>query len=182
VRKRSRQLVVDASIAHDAGSESATHPTPVRCRAFLQEIAAHRGYTMVWTEAIAEEWRRHASPFAIRWRVRMASTQRIVDVEGERDDALREAIDLAAAALEAGGIMQKDAHLVEAALATTSRTVTSRDDRARGWFARSTRRIPRLAKIVWVNPDVPEENPIDWLRGGAKPEPPRTLAHYLPPV
>ncbi len=135
---------------------------------------------MVWTEAIADEWRRHASPFAIRWRVQMASTGRIVDVDGERDDALREAVEAAAAALEAGGIMQKDTHLVEAALAT-ERTVTSRDDKARGWFARSAGRIPRLARIVWVNPDIPEEAPIDWLRAGAKLERARTLARYVPP-
>jgi hypothetical protein len=179
VRRRSRQLVVDASIAHGAGSPAATHPTPMRCRAFLQEIEAQRGYAMVWTEAIADEWRRHASPFAIRWRVKMASAQRIADVDGERDDELREAIEVAAAAMNAGGIMQKDTRLVEAALAT-ERTVTSLDDRARGWFARTAGRIRRLAKIVWVNPDVPEESPIDWLRSGAKPERARTLAQYAP--
>ncbi len=179
MRRRSRQLVVDASIAHDAGSDAATHPTPVACRAFLQEIAAHRGYALVWTEAIADEWRRHASPFAIRWRTQMASTGRIVDVDGERDDGLRESIELAATALEGGGVMQKDAHLIEAALAT-ERTVTSCDDRARGWFARSARRIPRLAKIVWVNPATPAEGPVEWLRAGAKPERPRTLATYAP--
>jgi hypothetical protein len=109
VRRRSRQLVVDASIAHDAGSPTATHPTPVRCRAFLMEIAAQRGYAMVWTAAIAEEWRRHASPFAVRWRVQMASTQRIVDVEGERDDGLREAIVLAAATPKGARIMERSA-------------------------------------------------------------------------
>ncbi len=178
MRRRSRQLVVDASIAHDAGSATATHPTPRRCREFLQEIAAQPGYAMVWTEAIAEEWSRHASPFAIRWRVQMASKGRIVSVDGERNDDLREALERSAAAQEAGGIMQKDAHLVEAVLAT-ERTVTSRDDRARGWFARTVVRIPRLAKIVWVNPDMPEEEPIDWLRGGAKPERSRTLAVYV---
>lgn len=97
----------------------------------------------------------------------------------ERDDELREAVERAAVALQAGKIMQKDAHLVEAALAT-ERTVTSRDDEARGWFARTVGRIPRLTKIVWVNPDVPEEEPIDWLRAGAKPERARTLAQYVP--
>jgi hypothetical protein len=143
------------------------------------EIAVQRGYAMVWTEAIAAEWGRHASPFAVRWRVQMASTGRIVDVGAERDDELREALDRAAAETEAGGIMQKDAHLIEAALAT-ERTVTSRDDRARGWFARTVERIPRLARIVWVNPDMPEEEPIAWLRAGAKPERARTLAKYVP--
>jgi hypothetical protein len=177
VRRRSRQLVVDASIAKAVGSAAATHPTPLRCRAFLQGIAAERGYTMVWTEAIAEEWRRHESAFAIRWRVQMASTQRIFDVDEARDEALREAIVLAATALEAGGIMQKDTHLIEAALAT-ERTVTSLDERARGWFVRSVGRIPRLAKIVWVNPDIPAESPIAWLRAGAKPEGARTLAQH----
>jgi hypothetical protein len=141
------------------------------------EIAAERGYAMVWTEAIAEEWSRHASPFAIRWRVQMASSQRIIEVDDARDDELREAIQQAAAAMEAGGIMQKDTHLVEAALAT-ERTVTSRDDRARGWFAKTSGRNARLAKIVWVNPDMPEETPIEWLRGGAKLERTRTLAQY----
>jgi hypothetical protein len=145
------------------------------------EIAAQRGYAMVWTEAIAAEWGRHASPFAVRWRVQMASAKRIVDVGGERDDELREAIELAAATPKGARIMEKDAHLVEAALAT-ERTVTSRDDEARGWFARTVERIPRLAKVVWVNPDMPEEEPIEWLRAGAKPDRARTLAAYGPPA
>ncbi len=179
MRRRSRRLVVDASIAHDAGSPEATHPTPVRCRAFLAEIAAQRGYLLVWTEAIAAEWRRHASPFAVRWRVQMASSRRIVDLDGERDDDLREAIEEAAVALEGGRIMQKDAHLVEAALAT-ERTVTSLDDEARRWFAKAAGRVPRLARIVWVNPTTPGEEPLAWLRAGAKPERARTLAVYVP--
>ena len=105
---------------------------------------------MVWTEAIAASGAA-THPLAVRWRVQMASTARIVDVSGERDHELREALDQAAAEKEAGGIMQKDAHLIEAALATEP-TVTSRDDRARGWFARTAGRILRLARIVWVNP------------------------------
>jgi len=178
VRRRSRQLVVDASIAHSAGSLTATHPKPRRLREFLAEITRQPAYALVWTEAIAAEWRRHESPFALRWRVQMASSQRIVDVDGERDDDLREAIEAAIATTPKGArIMEKDAHLVEAALAT-ERTVTSCDDEARGWFARTAGGVRKLAKIVWVNPELPAEAPIEWLRGGAKPERARTLAQY----
>ncbi len=179
MRRRARQLVVDASIAHDAGSDTATHPTPMRCRAFLLEIAAQRDYTLVWSEAIADEWSRHGSKFARLWRVQMARAGRIVEVDGERDDDLREAIERGAATTKGRRITLKDAHLVEAAFAT-EHTVTSQDDEARGWFAKSVGRIPRLGKIVWVNPDVPEEETIAWLRGGAKPERARTLARYVP--
>ena len=60
--------------------------------------------------------------------------------------------------------------------------MTSRDDRARAGGSRGPScGSLALAKIaVWVNPDMPKEEPIDWLRGGAKPERSRTLAHYAP--
>lgn len=177
MRRRARQLVVDASIAHAAGSVTATHPTALQCREFLQEIAAQRGFTLVWTEAIAEEWGRHNSAFALRWRVQMAASGRIVDVDGERDEDLRAAVERAALTLGAGGVMQKDTHVVEAALAT-EHTVTALDDEARGWFAKSADNIPRLAKIVWVNPNVPAEKPNAWLRAGAKRERQRMLGQY----
>ena len=95
-------------------------------------------------------------------------------------EELRKAVEVAAMALNAGGVMQKDAHLVEAALAT-EHTVTSLDDKARGWFAESSARIPKLRRIVWVNPDRSTEEPIQWLREGAKREATRTLARHRKP-
>jgi hypothetical protein len=47
---------------------------------------------------------------------------------------------------------------------------------ARSLFARACGHVAELERIVWVNPERPEETPMLWLERGAKPEAKRTLA------
>jgi len=61
---------------------------------------------------------------------------------------------------------EKDAHLIEAALAT-DRLIASQDERARGIFREASRGVRELKPIVWVNPTLPADDPIGWLRNGA---------------
>ena len=76
---RSRVLVIDASIARAAG-EVSMHPTSRDCREFLQAVLrlAHR---MAMTARIQEEWNKHQSNFARRWRTAMVARRRIDFVE-----------------------------------------------------------------------------------------------------
>jgi hypothetical protein len=176
MRRRSRQLVVDASIAFSAGTPEKVFPTSVHCREFLSEILKW-GYSLVWSREIAEEWNRRASKFAVVWRVEMARKGRVIDLPDLRDDGLREAIDAAAPTAKARRILRKDVHLMEAAQAT-ERTVTSLDEEARSCFVAVCSKVPTVGAVVWVNPDLQEETPVVWLRSGAKPQKGRTLARY----
>src|SRR5690606_39247163 len=70
MRKMSRRIVVDASVARSAGSTE--HPASVASRQFLQEMLAicHR---VVMTDEIEQEWKRHRSGFATSWLATMRS-------------------------------------------------------------------------------------------------------------
>jgi hypothetical protein len=68
----------------------------------------------------------------------------------------------------------KDAHLIEAAIATDS-IVISRDETARSLFAEATKTVDALRGVVWVNPENSDEGSIDWLEKGAKVENKRRL-------
>jgi len=73
----SRRLVIDASVASAAGQTQ--HPTSFRSREFLEEVLkiSHRA---VMTAALTEEWDRHQSLYAARWRAEMRSRNKIVDL------------------------------------------------------------------------------------------------------
>ena len=69
---------------------------------------------------------------------------------------------------------EKDVHLIEAALGT-DRLVASQDERARGIFREASRGVRELKPIVWVNPTLSADDPIGWLRNGARSEAHRQL-------
>ena len=72
--------------------------------------------------------------------------------------------------------MQKDFHLLQAALAT-DRTVISLDETVRRLFVHASQQVGEIRDIIWVNPDrTAEEQPIEWLQNGAPPEPHRQLS------
>ena len=74
--------------------------------------------------------------------------------------------------------MYKDACLIEAALAT-DRTVASLDESVRSLFRRAAGQVGELRAIVWVNPELEEDEPIPWLERGALAEPDRMLGYAL---
>ena len=72
-------------------------------------------------------------------------------------------------------VMEKDFHLLQAALAT-DQTVISLDETVRELFARTSQSVGEIQHIIWVNPDRLEEQPILWLQNGAPPEAHRHFA------
>jgi len=70
----SKRLVIDASVARSSGGEDATYPTSVHCRDFLQAVLdiCHK---FVMTPDIKQEWDKHQSIFALRWRRRMVANR-----------------------------------------------------------------------------------------------------------
>lgn len=191
-RPFSKRLVVDASVARSAGgppevgaslrplgpdaSPGALHSR--QCRKILRLILkiCHR---LVWTRPISDEWKKHASRFSRTWRTAMLQKDKIVVLEVPADDALREGIDEAAKYESHRAAMQKDRHLIEAAL-EADQAVISLNEADRKRFASACDAIPILKNVVWVNPDRVDDNCEQWLKSGANTDAPLRLRNYNP--
>jgi hypothetical protein len=171
---RSRVLVIDASIAMAAG-EISMHPTSRNCREFLQAVLdiCHR---MVLTKPIQDEWNRHQSSFARKWRASMMARKKIVLADVSADVCLQNEIARFVFNESTAAIIEKDRHLIEAALVTDKR-VASLDDRVRRRLHETGQRLPHVASICWVNPNTPGEQAIGWLEAGTPDERFRKLGY-----
>ena len=170
----SKRLVIDTDVAQASGSEEATHPRAKHCRDFLQEVLS-LGHSVVMTPEISNEWKRHRSSFARRWRVSMDARKKVYRVNAPADEELHDKIKQTGTNLEESEDMQKDLHLLDAALAT-DQNIVSLDETIRGYFARAAQHVGEIRDIVWVNPErTKKEEPIVWLQNGAPPEDHRKL-------
>lgn len=170
----SKRLVIDTDVAQASGSEEATHPRAKHCRDFLQEVLL-LGHSVVMTPEISNEWKRHRSGFARRWRVSMDARKKVYRINTPADEELHDKIEKTATNQDEIEDMQKDFHLLNAALAT-DQTIISLEEIIRQLFARAAERVGEIRDIVWVNPErVEEEEPLVWLQNGAPPEDHRKL-------
>lgn len=139
--RRSKRLVIDASVARAAGGEEATFPRSKYCRDFLKATLdiCHRA---VMTPEISEEWKPHRSNFARKWLVEMYGRRKVQYIKAVVDRDLRGRIEHVAACKtdKERDARRKDFLLIEAAVAT-DRTVISLDDIARTLFARAAHTI-----------------------------------------
>lgn len=172
--KRSRLLVIDASIARAAGGT--THPTSRRCRQMLETVleVCHR---MVVTPEISREWKGHQSRFARAWWVSMTARKKVIFLDVAPDPALRERLAENAPNESAREAVLKDCCLIEGALAGDD-TVCSLDERVRTLLSAAAPRVRQIGAIVWVNPDADGERCDEWLRSGAPPEAQRRLDRF----
>jgi hypothetical protein len=170
----SKRLVIDADVARSSGSETATHPRAEHCRDFLSAILS-LSYRIVMTEKINNEWKNHQSRFARRWRVSMDARKKIDRIDPPEYAELRDKITGTASDEDEIEVMEKDFHLLQAALAT-DQTVISLDETIRRLFAHASQQVGEIRSIIWVNPDRTEEHPITWLESGAPPETKRRLS------
>ena len=170
----SKRLVIDADVARASGSETATHPRAEHCRDFLSAILS-LSYRIVMTEKISNEWKNHRSRFARRWRVSMDARKKIDRINPPEYAELRDKVTNTASDEDEIEVMQKDFHLLQAALAT-DHTIVSLDETVRGLFAHASQQVGEIRNIIWVNPDRSAEEPITWLQNGAPPEGHRQLS------
>ncbi len=174
-KKRSQTycLAIDASIAQAAGSLESVDPIGICCRDSLVAVRSvcHR---LAWSKAIQVEWVEHQSPFAAGWLTSMMDLKKLRPVQDEPSEELRKAIEGHSEDENVVAIMLKDAHLVEAALATDSRIV-SLDETPCGHFSRLAARFAPLRTILWVNPVAEGKRAVEWLETGAKAERSRRL-------
>lgn len=175
MRKMSRRIVVDASVARSAGSTE--HPASVASRQFLQEMLAicHR---VVMTDEIEQEWKRHRSGFATSWLATMRSKGKVVTVAPVDQEVLLAAVHASELEPRQRTDVEKDCLLVTAAWAADN-LVASNDDKVRRLLRQLAANSPEVGRVVWVNPTASEETPVEWLRGGARTEQKQTLG-YVP--
>jgi len=174
----SKRLVIDASVARSAGGEEATYPTSVHCRDFLIAVLdiCHK---FVMTPDITEEWNKHQSDFARKWRSRMVAKRKFEFLDIPVNEELWEKIDKIAGSDRQRAEMFKDLRLIEAAMATDKTVISLDDNTARKFFGRAAVQVDELKDIVWVNPaKIEQEKPIEWLREGAKPASDRLLENW----
>jgi hypothetical protein len=126
------------------------------------------------TNEIRKEWKRHAAPFAFRWMASMKSKNKIHEMKINDGERIRRSLLELQVSEKDRGEMLKDLPLIEAAMATAQRVV-SLDEKVRSLYASNSERIPELKSIVWVNPEISEEQPLLWLKHGAKTEESRKL-------
>ena len=161
------KLVIDASVARSCGNEQAAYPTSIRCRNFLMAVKDYH-HNLVMTPDIKSEWDKHQSRFARQWLRQMIARKQFKPLQDlPIDPELWNPIEKMAKNDKERAAMTKDILLLEAALATDRRIISLDENTARTYFTRAARIIPKLQPIVWVNPDKPEETPIEWLQNGA---------------
>ena len=169
-----KRLVVNASVARAAGGEEATVSVSINCTEFLETFRDECSHHIVMTPELSEEWEENQSKFAATWLRSMIARKRFDYVKPSVNKALRDKIEKTATNEKEVEDMQKDFHLLEAALAT-DQSIISLDEAIRKCFARAAQRVGEIRNIVWVNPDHTEERLLDWLQNGAPPENHRKL-------
>jgi len=178
--KRARRLVVDASVAGAAGGKTATAPTSTGCRNFLLTLRQETDCCVVMPPKLKDEWDKHKSVFASRWLVAMASRGRVIFIDVPLSNRMRREIERVAATKRSEvDALRKDFHLVEAAIAH-DRTVVSLDELVRRLFKAAALSVAAIKRVVWVNPVNAAEQPLVWLRNGAKAENVRMLGYVEP--
>lgn len=169
--RTTRRIVIDASIAHSCGSGDAPVRRGAQCRQAIDTIlkVCHRA---VFSRALREEWRRHASPYARRWLIAMSVRRKVIDLSTDELNPwvteLQRRVDELGLASEVAKILEKDLHLVAAALATDD-IVLSKDRRARHHFGAAALQIDELARLMWGSLFEEEAGQtVVWLKAGAR--------------
>lgn len=165
-KRKKRALVIDANVARAAGrGTAATHPTSKTCRDFLLEML-RICYRVTMSHELHDEWKAHASTFARQWQVGMVSRKKWTLSRGTLDASVREAILETVGTEKSRAAVEKDLHLVGAALAE-GKAIVSLDETARNHFAKASASVPILRALDWVNPASANDRAEDWLRDGA---------------
>lgn len=176
-RKRSPKcLVIDTDIARAAGGGIIQREPSKSCRVFMDTLLADTKHKVVLTRTIQEEWNKHQSLATLSWRATMIAQKRVCLIRAPVDHELRQKVEQCASSDNKRKAMLKDFHLVEAAY-QADKIVISMDETVRQCFREVTHKIRPLAFIVWVNPCISEETPVDWLKNGAELERERLLGY-----
>ena len=172
VIKNTKRLVIDTSVLTSV-SEVSEHSK--NCREFL-ETARKICHRVVITKDLYNEWNKHSSYFSKKWLGSMLdrSDKKVYFAEIQPHKDIQELIYQRCSSVRNYESMMKDMLLIEAAL-VSDRIIISLDEEARKLFTGLSANCDELKKVVWLNPNKPDENPISWLKQGAPPDEHRML-------
>jgi hypothetical protein len=143
-------LVVDACVGRAAGGDPTNVGFSGACRRAL-DLALTHGHSVLMSPAIREEWNRHQSGFARTWRLGMVARRRVRLQDPPESPVLRTRLAAMDADDPVRDALEKDAHLVEAALAA-DRVVLTADRRIALNLNSAFRGAQVFQEIVWVHP------------------------------
>lgn len=176
-----KHLAIDASVMKAAGSRETVEGGSKNCRDFLIGLMK-TGHGIIMTDDIHAEWKEHnldkksltygltPSP---AWYAIMRKKGRIMRRSGNtKDEALRAEVKQVIQP-NAHAVVEKDMHLIEAAL-LADKIVASGDDKVKGHFNRASEKVEVLREITWINPQK-DATCVQWLEKGAPVEEERLL-------
>jgi hypothetical protein len=165
-------IVIDTSVARAAANRpNANHPGPA-CTAAMLTLAGQPELGVVTSPDLHEEWKRHATPFAMKWLAELRGRKR---VQHERGTWARSADVLVAAAEITPGqqeAVRKDEVVWSLAMVTGQR-VLSNDLRQRALLRQLSAEVPELSDLAWVS--AADQDAVPWLKTGA----PRVAPHRV---
>jgi len=160
-RTSNLRLVIDTDVLAASSTRGG------RCCLEALETIRQMRYKIVRTPQLMAEGARHSSAYSIKWLAVMKKKRRIFEPVGDLTNAtLRQRICEAARDDRDWREMEKDMHLIEAALAS-GRRIISRENNARNRFLRIVPQVRPIGQVAWKNPEKAEHCTIDWLRNGA---------------
>jgi hypothetical protein len=181
--KNSKRFVIDTDVARSAGGERAISPSSKNCRDFLKVIRNMSHY-VVMTPEIRKEWNtrradgnKYKSRFTTTWLYSMYAKKLVYELSISEDKTLRKKIIQASVNEDQCERMLKDVHLIEAALATDN-FIISLNEAERILFSKTSQKVGEIKCIIWVNPDISEDEAITWLQNGSKEEERRRICDY----
>ncbi|WP_319244385.1 hypothetical protein [uncultured Propionivibrio sp.] len=141
-------IVVDADVARAAGVTE--HPVSKNSRVLLQTLLA-MDYKVGFCPVLFGEWKKHRSLFAKRWLGSMVARKKVVRLTPV--SIALGLIDSANITEEQRSVANKDAHVVDAALAS-DRFIASNDKKARDVFCCVAQDTAAFRDVIWTVPSL----------------------------
>jgi hypothetical protein len=163
-RKNGKRLVIDANIAHSAGTGEV--PSSRYSRESLKAILDGE-YIAVFNQSLRQEWKDHSKKSARIWWRSMAAQKRIEYAEGEE---FAHHLKRACACLEYErwkSDLTKDFHLVQSALAS-GQTIISNEKNFPVFVATAVHSVKELTALYYANPSAEGDLCISWIKDGAE--------------
>lgn len=153
-------IVIDADVARSAGGSE--HPVSKSARTLLQDVA-ESGMPVAFCPILLSEWRKHRSQLSARWLSSMVARKKFHCVTPIANTQA----EIQKSGLSEGdqAIAQKDAHVIDIAIAT-GKFVTSNDKIARGVFSAIAQNTALLDGLIWAVPTDCSDALADLLANG----------------
>jgi hypothetical protein len=140
-------IVIDADIARAVGLSE--HPLSSTSRALLEALMASTSIGIVFNRVLLDEWKKHSSTFARTWLSSMIAKRRfkLIDAKAIAHIEVQNAL----ITEPQKRIAEKDAHLLDIALAT-DKFIASNDQKAREVFCLISAHSSAFNGVIWAVP------------------------------